>query len=720
SNPSLFFLPLLPLQRPHFAMVALSAFLLAVSLAATHTAQAAITVYHANDQHAFTTSTTSSPGASAGAQATYVGPAAYNPSTLVPPPVPTPTVLTTLPIQLQSQGTPNLGIPQKGSFFGFSIEMSVTNQVLGKNSSLLQVPFLNLMANIQQRAGSIMIRVGGNTQESATLVPVGQIPNGRILQKNLTGVTGTTQTPPLDFTPDLLYLMRNISTLVNAHWFLGVPWFITQPFDLAIVKAADEILGDYLLGLQAGNEPDMYTLHGHRPTTYSQFDYMGEFSDFLTQLSASGNDPTGRAAANLIGPNIATFAWTLESVWDAGFVDKFGQNLAYLAAEKYPADNCGATFGSGNAINPQSVLPDYLNHAGHVNLLNQYLNSTMYAQSKNKPFLMFETNTASCGGFLGISDSFAAALWGVDYALLMAHSNFSGAMFHIGGENVFYNPFTAPPTNQSSFRQWTIGPIYYSALVVAEALGASNQTQVLNLGVPGLSDFTPLYGLYENGVPKRVAIINYIDDPSGANDVHAVISIAGWTAPNSVKVKYLAAASVVQKGNITWAGQVRRRWYSTYIFCVLLMVCQTFGGVFESDGRPMGTEVIQTVNCDTTAQTCTVVVPAPGMALVFLSDDAQTESGGMPSMTFSTSAHTKFKNTGAWLRSMWILSHPFLTCTAATVDPAVLATSNGMRMSEYGLAGTSKPPSAGQNVRVSVVTLALGVLAATVLVMGRL
>lgn len=52
---------------------------------------------------------------------------------------------------------------------------------------------------------------------------------------------------------------------------------------------------------------------------------------------------------------------------------------------------------------------------------------------------MFETNTASCGGFAGISDSFGAALWGLDYAMQMAHSNFSGALMHIGGQNVFYN-----------------------------------------------------------------------------------------------------------------------------------------------------------------------------------------------------------------------------------------------------------------------------------------
>ncbi|KAJ6573387.1 glycoside hydrolase family 79 protein [Mycena vulgaris] len=632
-----------------------------------------ITVYHANNQAAFTTA----PGA------TYSGVAAYNPTTLSAPPVPSPTILTTIPVQLQNAGTPNLSIKQKGSFLGFSIEMSVTNQVLGKNSTFIQVPFLNLMANIQQRAGSVMIRVGGNTQESATLVD--ELPNGRILSKNLTGVTGRTQTPPLDFTKDLLYLMRNISGFVNVHWFLGVPWFVTQPFDLSIVPASQEILGDFLLGLQAGNEPDMYFIHGHRPQTYSPFDYGGEFSDFLTQLDANGADPSGRAKTILIGPNIANFEWTPELVWNSGFVDKFTANLAYLAVEKYPRDNCAAAFGGPGAVvaDPQALLPAYLTHQAHLDLLKPYLNSTMYAQQVGKPFLMFETNTGSCGGFNGISDSFTAALWGLDYALQMAHSNFSGAMFHLGGQNVFYNPFTSPPTNQSTFHQWSVGALYYSALVMAEALGPSNNSQVLDLPIEGLSLYTPVYGIYENGTPVRVAVINYVDDPTGANDAKIVISLSGATLPASVKVKFLAAETVVQKGGYTWANQ-------------------TFGRNFESDGRPVGTEEVVTVPCDTTAQTCTVTVPAPGAALIFLTDAAFTQDAGAPSVTFATTARTKTHNT-------------------ATVEPAVLSTSNGYRMDEHELAGTSRAPSGAPRAlqaSASLVTVGL-MLGAVLAVMGR-
>jgi len=85
------------------------------------------------------------------------------------------------------------------------------------------------------------------------------------------------------------------------------------------------------------------------------------------------------------------------------------------------------------------MLPMYLSHANVARITQQYLNASRVAQEVGKPFMMFETNSAACGGFPGISDAFAAALWGLDYGLMMAHSNFSGALFHVGGQNVYYN-----------------------------------------------------------------------------------------------------------------------------------------------------------------------------------------------------------------------------------------------------------------------------------------
>jgi hypothetical protein len=72
---------------------------------------------------------------------------------------------------------------------------------------------------------------------------------------------------------------------------------------------------------------------------------------------------------------------------------------------------------------------------------------------------------------------------------------------------------------------------------------------------------------------------------------------------------------------------------------------------------------IKTVQCDTTAQTCTIEVPAPGFALVFLTDDSDiADSGkggpgdaGGATMTFATTERAKTRNTGA-LRSSPLFS----------------------------------------------------------------
>ena len=100
----------------------------------------------------------------------------------------------------------------------------------------------------------------------------------------------------------------------------------------------------------------------------------------------------------------------------------------------------------------------------------------------------------------------------------------------------------APPTNESAVHEWTVGPIYYSALLVAEALGTTNTSQVKDL-LPDGNDLTPAYAIYENGNLARMALINFMTDPSGANDYTATLNVGGQqfgeanAVPAQVKVK---------------------------------------------------------------------------------------------------------------------------------------------------------------------------------------
>ena len=92
-----------------------------------------------------------------------------------------------------------------------------------------------------------------------------------------------------------------------------------------------------------------------------------------------------------------------------------------------------------NPNNPLELLPQYLSHNQAVNFAKPYLDSIALAQQRGKPSLLFETNTASCDDFPGIGATFTCSLWGIDHALQLAHSNFSGALFHFGGQTVSYN-----------------------------------------------------------------------------------------------------------------------------------------------------------------------------------------------------------------------------------------------------------------------------------------
>lgn len=96
--------------------------LLAVLCVAPTSAQ--ITVYYLKGQNVLATPT------GTGAAADYTGSAAYNPTVLEAPPPPGAAALpTNFGISLASSVPPGASIMQSGNFFGFSIEMSVVNQV---------------------------------------------------------------------------------------------------------------------------------------------------------------------------------------------------------------------------------------------------------------------------------------------------------------------------------------------------------------------------------------------------------------------------------------------------------------------------------------------------------------------------------------------------------------------------------------------------------------
>ncbi|KAI5121572.1 hypothetical protein M0805_000752 [Coniferiporia weirii] len=658
-------------------MVSATIWALAALALCTTSVSANVTVYGA-------TANPSGSGTASGAAPTLCVGAVPCDGNVLTPVGPQDGLETTVPVQLLPGGMADLSIGISGHFAGWSIELSVADKLLGVDGEHLNPIFLNLMSTLTSRAGTLFIRIGGNSQDKAVVVP-GGLPDGAAIEKTDLNEQSTTFTPDLLISPGLLYAMANISTLLPIKWFLGVPFNSTSDPRLTMGELGQQILGDNLIGMQLGNEPDLYFNNAIRNSSYTVEEYSTEWGEVLDDYI---NDSSISDNSIFVAPSVCcggSIGWTPEDVWNTGFLTDYADHLSYLAVQYYPTNNCNS---SGSAIDPQDILNStFLNHNDVQKLNTVYTNSTTIAQTINKPFVMFETNTASCGGFSGLSDSFAAAMWVADYSLNMAMSNFSHALYHVGGQSDYYNAFTPPTTNQSRVREWTIGSTFYPMLLLAEAFGTTGKAQVVDLYMNSNSQYTPGYVIYENGNPERLVLINYLTDPSGASNYTAYISIGGnstgtaGATPSSVQVKYMLAGSSTDKFGISWGGQ-------------------TFGGPFESDGRLTGDEVIYTYQCDTANNVCAVPMPAPAAAIVFLNSDALSESEPTATQTFATSTtETAAVNT-------------------ATIDQAVLETSNGRGGGKWDSSGSTSFGSADSSGLGITTMLASAVLTGGLAVAG--
>lgn len=98
----------------------------------------------------------------------------------------------------------------------------------------------------------------------------------------------------------------------------------------------------------------------------------------------------------------------VDDVFNAGWLTDNLANLAVVTVQHYPTNNCQV---NGKVINAQDIFTDFLNHTSAQYLQSLYQGNANTVIAAGKEIVMLETNTASCGGFPGLSDSFGAAMW---------------------------------------------------------------------------------------------------------------------------------------------------------------------------------------------------------------------------------------------------------------------------------------------------------------------
>ncbi|KAI0346775.1 glycoside hydrolase family 79 protein [Trametopsis cervina] len=522
------------------------------------------------------------------------------------------------------------------NFLGMSLELSFINYYFGNDTSSIPQTMMNYLTALHQRGEGrpVRLRLGGNSMDSSTYVPDQQ----QIIE--FTDPQANVNDQPVTYGEVLFNIMKTASDQINTQWLVGLSLRDANSTNTPLVAAdAERILGDYLDATLLGNEPDLYTSHGNRPNiaNYTVNDYIGDYWVATENLQKTSQGDF-LSLNKVAGPTICC-AWDMSAVLTSGWFQDFGAHLKYLTVQHYPQNHCSGSY--------QFHLDWYMSHTNTVNLAHWQqpaldLLASMPSDTR-KPLLMDEFNSASCGG-IPESNTFAMALWTADYALQMAAVGYSGAYLHTRERGVPYNLFDVPDAPAGASGLWTTNPNFYAMLAVNEALqsGAGGAgSRVVDLDVSGsVQDYAAVqagYAIYNASTSQvsSIALFNYANMSAQGTDFALPASLFASSDGGDVRVRYLTAPSATETTDVSWGNL-------------------TYAGV--GDGVPVTSSHTQwadkTVSCK---GGCTVSVPGPGMAVVFVAGPPSntTTTTGTPTAN-SGNASTSQKASGAGISGVGI------------------------------------------------------------------
>ncbi|PPQ64619.1 hypothetical protein CVT24_008356 [Panaeolus cyanescens] len=515
--------------------------------------------------------------------------------------------------------TPSSSHIVKQNFLGISFELSFMDEYFGNDTSTIPPIMTNYLQGIRRRLGDhpLRLRVGGNSMDTSVYDS-----NQGSPMVQLRGVdTGNINNQPANYGPVLWDVLSRVSSNIGGASYLvglslmkpddpAVPVIAGQCIDtlaLPIIKVvlntahATQKLGSNLDAFLLGNEPDLYTKHGHRPgiANYTTAIYIDEYRSVASRLTSTS---AGNLLAknNLAGPTLCCH-WNLDRLLDDGFVSTFNNELKYVTVQHYPQNNC---FGPGKN---RYQIPYYRQHANVITLAAWQGSGISKVTSGKQPLIMSEFNSASCGGLPGMSDTYVVgSMWTIDYALQMAAVGYSAAFIHTRERGITYNLFTVPDGPNGGPGPWTTNPTYYPLVILAEALDSQNGVIVTDLDVGGSKTnpniTTAGYSIHDatSKVVRQLVLFNYANVSSSDGQLETFTIPGGILSPPSgkVTVRYLGAEHMGTAQNIAWGGQT---------------LAGVGDGEFVASQASWARPDVQ-VDCN---NGCTIEVPAPGLAIVF-------------------------------------------------------------------------------------------------------
>lgn len=260
------------------------------------------------------------------------------------------------------------------------------------------------------------------------------------------------------------------------------------------VAAARRALGASLLAVEIGNEPNAYGRHGLRPLPWIAQGYEEEVGAYREAIAAL------TPGIPIAGPDVSGSGLFAE--W--GEEEALAQTPALLTGHHYPL---------GCAQTPPPSIEALLSRETRGRAARSLARYMSVARAHGIPLRIDETNTVSCGGVAGISDTFAAALWATGYITQAMTAGTVGVNLHGHPASCRgYSPLCAPDLATLAAGALTAQPEWYALLLTSSLIGDRPlPTRIFAAPQPDLvaaAFLTPAHAL-------EVALVD--DDPPGSS-----------------------------------------------------------------------------------------------------------------------------------------------------------------------------------------------------------
>ncbi len=372
--------------------------------------------------------------------------------------------VTALGLSAQPLATVQISAPPKGAivpkdFIGLSIQQSVALNFFGPSTSANNVLF-TLMKNLGQ--GSL--RIGGNAADYSCWNGE-PAPAPSYCQYTLTGAdfdswsyaSGQTGWPMILG----VNLVQNLAP--------GAPQYILDQVTKGIQPSLAKHPRASLLGLELGNEINLYALNLYRPAGYG---FAGEATDLLSYIGAlKGNAATQSiplVAPAYYNPSQNTIVAQLDPLM-ANVLQCptcSSSNIGLVTLHEYPLSVANGTGTIAQLLAPSLIQQNEATFHKAVTDMQSMFKLSVQLDETN--------STIPDPGQTGVSDVQASALWALDYILDMARIGIKRMNFHMHLGS-YYNPIVVTNLGVAGYSN-QVEPEYYAMYAALAAKGKQFST----------------------------------------------------------------------------------------------------------------------------------------------------------------------------------------------------------------------------------------------------